>query len=138
MSCFTLQILTPEREVFNGLCEAAVCPTSDGDIEILKGHQNLVAALKEDEIKIKINGEWTALVVSEGVFEVRPDKVIVFAMYCDSAENYNIEKQKRLKRKIDEKELRNQSVYKYKINNISLSKIILESHKSHKKNINFK
>ena len=137
MSEFNLEILTPEKQFFSGAVEAAICPTSDGDIEILKGHQNLVAALGRDEIKLKINGEWKTAVVEDGFFEVRPDKVIIFAMYCDDIDDYKSAKAKREETIKREQEIYKENLSKAKINNIDISKFIISAHRRNK-NINFK
>ncbi|MCQ2454954.1 MAG: ATP synthase F1 subunit epsilon [Clostridia bacterium] len=136
MGEFALEILTPEKQFFDGLVEAAICPTSDGNIEILKGHQNLVAALGRDEIKLKIGGKWQTAVVEDGFFEVRPDKVIIFAMFCDKIENYEREKRKREESAKTEKELHKQNLSLQKINSLDISKLIISAHKKNK-NINF-
>lgn len=130
MSEFNIEIFTPEKLFFEGKVEAVICPTINGDIEILKGHQNLVAALTQDEIKLKINGEWITAVVSDGFFEVRPDKVLVFAKYCDKAEDYLEAKAEREKAILTEQEQYQNNLTKQKITNISLSKYIISGRKS--------
>lgn len=137
MSEYYFEIITPEMPFFEGMVEAAICPTTNGDIEILKGHQNLVAALTEDEIKYKIKGEWVTAIVTSGFFEVRPDKVIVFADYCDKPENYEEAKKKRAEIFKHEQELYEQRLAWQRKNNISLSKYLIGSHKN-RKNLNFK
>lgn len=130
MSEFNIEIFTPEKLFFEGKVEAVICPTINGDIEILKGHQNLVAALTQDEIKLKINGEWITAVVSDGFFEVRPDKVLVFAKYCDKAEDYLEAEAEREKAILTEQEQYQNNLTKQKITNISLSKYIISGRKS--------
>ncbi len=83
MSEYSLTILTPEKEAFSGMVEAAVCPTIDGNIEILNGHQNLVAALEDKEIRIKFKNEWITFSIEDGFAEVRPDGVVIFVTYCE-------------------------------------------------------
>lgn len=136
MNEFSLEILTPEKQFFDGKVEAIICPTSDGDIEILKNHSNLVAALGRDEIKAKINGEWRTAVIEDGFFEVRPDKVIIFAKYCDLKKDYEAEKKKREEALEKEKEIHQKNLSNERINNIDISKLIISSHKKNK-NINF-
>ncbi len=130
MSVFGLEILTPEKQVFEGMVEAAICPTSAGDIEILKGHQNLVAALGNDEIKLKIDGEWHIFVVESGFFEVRPEGVIIFAKYCETLENYEEAKEKRKQDIEKSRRYHAENVSFQKTNDISLSKLILSTHKT--------
>ena len=137
MNEFYLEIITPEKSFFEGYVEAAICPTTDGDIEILKGHQNLVAALSEDEIKLKINGEWKVAVVTSGFFEIRQSKVTVFADYCDELADYKEAKLEREKKRQEELELNRQRLLIQKKSNLSLSKYLISSHQT-RKNINFK
>lgn len=136
MSEFYVEIVTPEKQFFEGYVEAAICPTTDGDIEILKGHQNLVAALSEDEIKLKIKGEWKTAIVTSGFFEVRPDRVIVFADYCDEISKYEQAKRQRAETVRREQELHYQRLLIQKKSNLSLTKYLISSHRN-RKNINF-
>ena len=90
-----------------------------------------------DEIKLKINGEWKTAVVEDGFFEVRPDKVIIFAMYCDDINDYKSAKAKREETIEREQEIYKENLSKAKINNIDISKFIISAHRRNK-NINFK
>ena len=137
MKEFYVEIITPEKSFFEGYVEAAICPTTDGNIEILKGHQNLVAALSEDEIKLKINGEWKTAVVTSGFFEVRDDKVVIFADYCDEISQYEEAKKKRIETQKKEYELHQQRLFAQKESHISLSKYLISTHR-HRTNPNFK
>ncbi|MBO4468489.1 MAG: ATP synthase F1 subunit epsilon [Clostridia bacterium] len=137
MNEFYVEIITPEKSFFEGNVEAAICPTTDGDIEILKGHQNLVAALSEDEIKLKINGEWKTAVVTSGFFEVRKDRVIIFADYCDEVSDYENAKTRR--REIIEKEhkLHEERLLIQRKSDLSLSRYLINSHRN-RRNLKFK
>ena len=42
---FNLQIVTPEREVFNGQVEAVSLPGTDGSFGVMRNHAPLIAAL---------------------------------------------------------------------------------------------
>lgn len=136
MSEFRLEIITPEREFFDGLVEAAICPTADGDVEILKGHQMMVAAIKEDVIKIKVDGVFKDAVISDGFFEVRPDEVIVFAQYCDWQEDFESARALREKESEREKERYEKSLAEQKINFFSLAKILMDGKKKNRRSIN--
>ena len=83
MSEYLLEIITPEKQFYNGMVEAVTCCTSDGELGILKGHCPMVASLEVSEIKLKINGVWKNAFLSQGFMEVRPDKVIIFSQCCE-------------------------------------------------------
>ena len=120
MNEFYLEIITPEKSFFEGYVEAAICPTTDGDIEILKGH-----------------GEWKVAVVTSGFFEIRQSKVTVFADYCDELADYKEAKLEREKKRQEELELSRQRLLIQKKSDLSLSKYLISSHQT-RKNINFK
>ncbi len=129
MNTYKLEIITPEKQFFCGEVEATVCPLEDGALEVLKGHEAMVAALKEDEIKLKINGEWKTAVISDGFFEVRPDEVIIFAFFCDWQEDYAAAAEKRRLEREKIKNSESEASLERQINSLSLAKIIMSGRK---------
>lgn len=74
-----LEIITPEKNVFEGEVELINLPGSDGSFGLLNDHAPLVSTLKEGEIKIVENGNEQIFPVKGGVVEVNNNKVIVLA-----------------------------------------------------------
>jgi len=74
-----LEIITPEKNVFEGEVELINLPGSDGSFGLLNDHAPLVSTLKEGEIKIVANGNEQIFPVKGGVVEVNNNKVIVLA-----------------------------------------------------------
>ena len=74
-----LEIITPEKNVFEGEVELINLPGSDGSFGLLNDHAPLVSTLKEGEIKIVENGNEQVFPVKGGVVEVNNNKVIVLA-----------------------------------------------------------
>ena len=74
-----LEIITPEKNVFEGEVELVNLPGSDGSFGLLNDHAPLVSTLKEGEIKIVVNGNEQTFPVKGGVVEVNNNKVIVLA-----------------------------------------------------------
>ncbi len=74
-----LEIITPEKNVYEGEVELINLPGSDGSFGLLNGHAPLVSTLKEGEIKIVENGNEQIFPVKGGVVEVNNNKVIVLA-----------------------------------------------------------
>lgn len=75
-----LEIVTPEKNLYNGEVTSVVFPGSDGSFGILDGHAPIVSTLKEGEIKItESNNSETSFNVKGGVVEVNNNKIIVLA-----------------------------------------------------------
>ncbi|MEX1192151.1 MAG: F0F1 ATP synthase subunit epsilon [Brumimicrobium sp.] len=93
-----LEVITPEKKMFEGEVEAVRFPGVDGSFQVLKGHAPIISSLSEGKIKIDlINGEQDynefkgtiesdstnskviRLKIKGGVVEMQNDKIIVLA-----------------------------------------------------------
>ncbi len=75
-----LEIITPEKKVFNGNVEAVQFPGADGSFGVLNNHAPIIAALKEGTIKVTDNHKHIeSFEIKGGVVEVLNNKVIVLA-----------------------------------------------------------
>lgn len=84
MSSLHLQIVTPERTVYENTVDSVSAMTQTGEVTILPNHVPLVTNLKAGELRVRVNGKEQFLVASTGFLEVRPgNKVIILA---DTAE----------------------------------------------------
>ncbi|WP_019949575.1 F0F1 ATP synthase subunit epsilon [Hymenobacter aerophilus] len=72
-----LEIITPDRKVFEGEVNSARFPGADGFFEVLNDHAPLISALKAGEIVL--NGGASRFQVEGGVVEVLRNNVIVLA-----------------------------------------------------------
>ena len=57
MTPFSLKIITPDGVQFDGTAEELVVRTTTGDVGILAGHINFVAALGMGEAMVKLDGK---------------------------------------------------------------------------------
>jgi F-type H+-transporting ATPase subunit epsilon len=78
-----LQIVTPERMLFDGDVDFVSAPGAEGVLGILPRHAPLLSGLKAGELRYRKGGDETALALGGGFIEIRDNKVIVLA---DSAE----------------------------------------------------
>lgn len=74
-----LEILTPEKKVFEGEVTAATFPGADGSFQILDHHAPLISLLKQGVVEYKGKGGTQLLTVTGGVVEVLKNKVILLA-----------------------------------------------------------
>lgn len=74
-----LEIVTPDKKVFQGEASAVTFPGTDGEFQVLSNHASLVSALKRGKVKIAASGKNEELIIDGGVVEVLNDKIIVLA-----------------------------------------------------------
>jgi len=74
-----LEIVSPERRVFDDEVDMVVVPGRNGQLGILPRHTPLISSLGVGELRIKKGGTEQSLLISGGFVEVRPDKVVVMA-----------------------------------------------------------
>lgn len=74
-----LEIITPEKKVFEGEVHIATFPGSDGSFQVLNDHAPLVSLLKEGEVIYKSKEATNQIRITGGVVEVLKNKVILLA-----------------------------------------------------------
>jgi F-type H+-transporting ATPase subunit epsilon len=74
-----LEIITPEKKVFEGDVTVATFPGADGSFQVLKDHAPLVSLLKEGVVEYKGKDADASLKITGGVVEVLANKVILLA-----------------------------------------------------------
>ncbi|HEX8552627.1 MAG TPA: ATP synthase F1 subunit epsilon [Abditibacteriaceae bacterium] len=84
---FSLQVVTPEREVYAGEVEQISVPGSEAPFGVLRNHAPIIAALDAGVIKIFTpEGQELRFVIGGGFFQMSDNKAQVLA---DSAEPPN-------------------------------------------------
>ncbi|CAD5247057.1 MULTISPECIES: ATP synthase F1 subunit epsilon [unclassified Imperialibacter] len=74
-----LEIITPDRKVFEGEVDAATFPGSDGSFQVLNNHAPIISSLAKGDLIYKTKEGSKILIVDGGVVEVRNNHVIVLA-----------------------------------------------------------
>ena len=73
-----LEIITPDKKVFEGDVSLIQLPGSNGGFEILKNHAPIISTLEKGVLKIKeTNGDEQHFDVDGGVIENKANKIIV-------------------------------------------------------------
>ncbi|CAN5160584.1 F0F1 ATP synthase subunit epsilon [soil metagenome] len=81
-----LEILTPERAVYDGEVDMVIAPGSEGYLGILPHHAPLLTALGGGEFRVKKGGGEEVLAVFGGFMDVRGDRVTVLTEEAESAD----------------------------------------------------
>ncbi len=75
-----LEILTPERKVFEGEVSIATFPGADGSFQVLDNHAPLISLLTQGSVEYKSrSGEREHISITGGVVEVLKNRVILLA-----------------------------------------------------------
>lgn len=75
-----LEIITPDKKVFEGEVAIVTFPGSDGSFQVLNNHAPLVSLLKDGVVEYKTSDRETSQVaITGGVVEVLKNRVIVLA-----------------------------------------------------------
>jgi len=74
-----LEILTPEKKIFEGDVSLVTFPGADGSFQVLDNHAPLISLLKEGVVEYKGKDGAKNITVTGGVVEVLKNKVILLA-----------------------------------------------------------
>jgi F-type H+-transporting ATPase subunit epsilon len=72
-----LEIITPERKVYDDEVDMVIAPGSEGYLGILPHHTPLLTGLGRGEFRVKKGGVEETLAVFGGFMDVRGDRVVV-------------------------------------------------------------
>ena len=85
-----LEIVTPEKKVFEGTVDSVTVPTANGEIGIFPNHAPLISALKPGILTLASKGSAEKMVVSGGFVEVSSNKVSVIADIAETSEEIDV------------------------------------------------
>jgi F-type H+-transporting ATPase subunit epsilon len=72
-----LEIITPDKKIFEGEVESATFPGSKGAFQVLENHAALISSLSKGKVKYVQNDQVNEMIVSGGVVEVLKNKIIL-------------------------------------------------------------
>jgi F-type H+-transporting ATPase subunit epsilon len=98
-----LEVVTPERKFFEGEVENLIITTPEGEVGILKNHEQAVFAVAPGVIKILANGQWKEAAVSSGFTEVTHEKTIVLVGTAEWPEEIDVNRANTAREKAEEK-----------------------------------
>jgi F-type H+-transporting ATPase subunit epsilon len=92
MSSFLLEIVTPERKVYEHDVNMVIVKGVEGEMGILPHHIPLVTALKIAPVTVKKDGGDDVLAVNGGFIEVGKEKVVILAESAELASNIDVDR----------------------------------------------
>ena len=97
-----VEVVTAERELYNGEANLVSAPGTEGRMGILPRHAALLTALAPGELRIELNGANEPLFVSGGFLEVSNNSVTVLADTAEHAEEIDQARAEEARRRAEE------------------------------------
>ena len=92
MKEFHIEIVTPDGVAFDGMVESLLVRTDDGDVEILKGHADLLATVATGRVRIKTADETLYASASGGFLSVSSGEVKLVAITFELAGDIDVDR----------------------------------------------
>ncbi len=74
-----LEIITPDKTIFQGEVVSATFPGSKGSFQVLKNHAAIISTLDKGKVIYKTNDNEHEIVVNGGIVEVLKNNIILLA-----------------------------------------------------------
>lgn len=102
MGSLNVSIVTPDGPVYEGVAQMVIARTKAGELGILPGHVPLVAPLKIDIVRLKVESgeEWVA--VNGGFMEVNGEEVNILADTAEREQDIDIDRAEKAKQRAEE------------------------------------
>lgn len=110
---FHLEIVTPDRQFYIGEADSLVLPAIDGQLGVEVGHEPIVTALVPGELRYRVDGAWTRAVISQGLAEVMPDRVMVLSSSAERPEEIDRKRAEAARERAEERLRQKLSMQEY-------------------------
>ena len=101
MNKMPVEIVTPERKVYENEVNMIIARGGDGDLGIMAGHVPVVTTLKVSQLRLKTDKGDQVIAVSGGFLEVKPEKVTVLAEAAELPEEIDVDRASRAKERAE-------------------------------------
>jgi F-type H+-transporting ATPase subunit epsilon len=103
MAELTLEIITPEKLIFNDTIESVTIPGTLGGFQILKDHAPLISSFEIGIVKVKKDSEDSYYTTAGGTVEVNENKVLVLADSFEKVEDINTDRAEEAKQRAEKR-----------------------------------
>eukprot|EP00961_Rhodomonas_salina_P090344 1215728-Rhodomonas_salina.2 len=80
-----ISIIAPDRTVWDANAEEVILPSSTGQLGILKGHAPLLTALDIGVMRVRVDKDWTPIVLLGGFAEIENDELTILVNGAEEA-----------------------------------------------------
>ncbi len=100
----TVQLVSPERVLYEGDAEMVVCRTTDGEIAFLPGHVPFVGALGVAKVRVILEGDGeVAAAVHGGFVEVSHDRVSILSDVAELPDQIDVVRARTAKERAEQR-----------------------------------
>lgn len=122
MSTFLVEIVTPERKVYEETANMVSVKGIEGELGILPNHIPLVTPLRIAPVTIKRGNVVDVVAVNGGFIEVRKDKVVILAESAELAKDIDVERAEAAKRRAEQRLAAKRDEYDFRRAELSLQR----------------
>lgn len=101
MNKMPIEIVTPERKVYENKANLIIARGGDGDLGIMYGHTPVVTTLKISTLRVKTDSGEDTIAVSGGFLEVKPEGVTVLAEAAELPDEIDFDRATRAKERAE-------------------------------------
>ncbi len=94
-----LQILTPDKSVFDDEVDGLLVPGSTGPFEVLKDHAPILSSLVAGELRVKIAHKENYFSIAGGFFEFHNNQAVILATAAETPKEIDIKRMEAAKQK---------------------------------------
>ena len=84
-----ISIIAPDRTVWDSNAEEVILPSSTGQLGILRGHAPLLTALDVGVMRVRIDKDWTPIVLMGGFAEIENDQLTILVNGAEEGSKIN-------------------------------------------------
>lgn len=126
MKTFAAKILASDCIFFEGRCSMAVLPAQDGQLGIMAGHADIVAALEVGELRIqKEDGSWVSAAAGKGIVQFVNNRMTILAEFVEYPEEIDKKRALETKKRAEEQLRQKQSIQEYHQSKAALARALV-------------
>lgn len=97
-----VEIVSEDRQVYEGEADIVVVPGVNGEMGILPNHAPLISTLQFGILKVRYRGREDVFAISGGLVEVQPEIVTVLASAAENVDEIDVARAETAKRRAEE------------------------------------
>ena len=103
MAELNLEIVTPDKPIFNEIIESVTVPGTMGSFQILKNHAPLISTFDVGVVNVKSGSKLSYFSTSGGTVEVNNNKVLVLADSIEPIDQIDLDRAEKAKERAEER-----------------------------------
>jgi F-type H+-transporting ATPase subunit epsilon len=103
MDSISLEILTPEKPIFNEQVESVTVPGTKGSFQVLKDHAPLMSTIDIGVVALKIKDQTSYFTTGGGTIEVKKNKITILADSMEKVEDIDVDRAQQAKERAEER-----------------------------------